>query len=158
MHPKVPTVTSIAPSMLCNVIGNARNGLYVAPNMGKRKRSLHSHNKPPMSRKPSSRMSRSAWRTPLLLSLLNGCLSRPTALVDLLADSDNTKPNRKCSSMSSSKTIGCKKRKSRKTTAKSRKPGKTTLLSNKTALTIIQIFFSIAFIFPFRIDSTFYTS
>jgi len=53
-HPMAPTVTSIVPSILVRVIGKVKNGSGVDPNRGNKNRSLASHNKPPIKRKPTN--------------------------------------------------------------------------------------------------------
>jgi len=154
-QPNAPTITSIVPSMLVRVIGKVKNGSGVDPNNGKKNRSLNSHNMPPIRRNPSNLISKSTRLEFLCLNFLLSNLSKAVELAVLLASSDKTKPNRKCSSISSSATIGCNpqgNRRSTKTTVNSKKPTETSLLSNKIDLTIFHISFSRLTKFNWRVS------
>ena len=113
------------------------------PNIGKMKSSLSSHKRPPMKRKPNNLMIKSVLLDSFCLSFL---FSNPESLVILtvlLERSDKTKPNRKCSRVSSSSVIGFKpqgSRESMKTKSKSRLPTDSIRLSNNTRLSSFHIF------------------
>ena len=141
----VPTITSIVPSIFFRVIGKLKNGSGIRPNgenKGKTYSSPNSHNTPPMKRNPNNLISRSTRRGSFSRNFLLNNSSKAIKLAVLPANSDKTKPNRKCSSTSSSDTIGYKNRKSRITKANSKNPTETSLLSDKIARSVFHIFSS----------------
>jgi len=66
MDPITPIVTSVAPSMLCRLMGRVKNGSAGLPINGPMKNSADSHIRPPIKRKPKSLIKRSMRREPLV--------------------------------------------------------------------------------------------
>lgn len=133
--------------MLVRVIGKLKNGWGLNLNIGKTNSSLNSHKTPPMRKNPNSLIIKSIRLGFFLPNFLFSNSTSPIELAVVLEKSDRKKPKRKCSSMSSSDTIGCNSqgiKESMNTTARSKKPTETSRLSNKAALAVFQILLHIS--------------
>jgi hypothetical protein len=143
MHPRIPTATSIAPSMLSKVIGDAKNGLHCHPKAGRRKHSSDSHSKPPRTRNPTSRTERPNSRTFLLPCLFRIHSAIPADIAMRLVASEIMNPKMKCSNMSSSEKMRRTKKWSMNRSAKRSKNGKITLLADTAVSMLLTQFFSL---------------